>query len=131
MGLCDWSLEKGLPISVVSMSWRQVGPASLLQTAQSVGQARLEHISARTSLPQVCKDLESPWGGGHQKEGEKRYNLLRLNPEATEVIPEKHWLKLAETELCSLRSWRLLFLLSGLKSKMRFFVENNYHVLHI
>ena len=59
---------------------------------QPGGQAGPEYINVRTSLPQVCKHLENPWEGGHQKEGEKkRYYFLRLNPEATEI--EKHWLK--------------------------------------
>lgn len=57
---------------------------------------------------------------------------MRLDPEGTEIIPEKHWLKLKETELCSLISWRqMLFLLSGLKSKIRFLVENNYPFLQL
>lgn len=102
-----WAPLRGLRISAMGASWKKVGPVSLQQDSQPVGQARPEHL---------CRNSESPRGGGHESEGEKRYSLLRLNPEATERILEKHWLKLGETELCSLTNQRQSFLFSGLKS---------------
>lgn len=108
-----WVPLCGLRILAVGACWKQVGPVSLQQDAQPVGQAR----------PELRKSLgrrSSEWG---------RYSLPRWNPEATERILEKHWLKLGETELCSLTNQRQSFLFSGLKSKMRFFAFEKNQII--
>lgn len=80
--------------------WIQVGnrqdQPQYSRMPNQLGQARPERVNAKTSLLKIFRNLGSPQRGSYQNEREKGCNLLRLNPEATEIIPERHWLKLGD-----------------------------------
>lgn len=120
-------------ISTVGPRWEQAGPASLTAAGHpSRGDRPDQSLSV---LQHSASDLQelSRWRGAHQHEGEKRCNLLRLNSEATEIIPKKLWLKLEDLSYVHLWVEERPVLLNRLKSKMRvlrnwllFFVLLNY-----